>query len=316
MKFKLIALILVLVVALTLVYSIHFSSSPQKSVNQRIVSLSPSDTQILLSLGLGKEIVGMDQYSLSLLELVNGTGYVPKNLTVVSLPPNVSGIVLLRPTLVVGEEGILGNSVTQLQEAGLNLLLTNNDYAQNFSEIEGSVLNLSTGLGVKGEGENLVSWMNSKLSSYETHGNTTVAYLIWVCPNYEFYSAGGNVFINNILTLAGGVNVFGNYSGYPLLGPSSLILSDPQVILVQEMYNLSYTYYMVNHIPGIQGTKAYKDHRIYVLSRNLPTDLMNEPGPLSVYGVGLMSQILKGNAPSYVNTSYVMRELNVTMPVF
>lgn len=48
----------------------------------RIVSLAPSDTQILIALGLGKYIVGMDYYSYSLLQYLNLTSEVPKNVTV------------------------------------------------------------------------------------------------------------------------------------------------------------------------------------------------------------------------------------------
>lgn len=262
--------------------------------------------------------MGVDSYSFSLLELVNATRYLPSNVTVLNEGEsiNVSGLILLHPSLVVDEEGLLGSNLNQLREASLNVTLTNNDYAQNFTQIESSILNLSSSLGARSQGERLVSWMNSTLEKYVSHGNTSVAYLIWICPNYEFYTAGGNVFINNVIDEAGGVNVFANQSGYPLLGPSSLTLANPQVIVVQEIYNVSYTTYLINHIPGITSTRAYQDHRIYILSENLPTDLLNEPGPLAVYGVGMMKEIIQGNSPTYVNSSYVMREFNVTLPVF
>jgi len=286
--------------------------------DQRLVSLAPSDTQILISLGLGKHLIGMDSYSFSLLQQLNYTSLVPSNVSIFQQisPPNVSGLLLLNPSLVVGEEGLLGSGAGQIEKAGLNLTLTNNDYASNFTQVEQGILNLSKSLGLQSRGQQVVSWMNSKISQFSREGNVTIAYLIWICPNYQFYTAGGNVFINNIIQLSGGVNVFQNQSGYPLLGPSSLTLADPQVIVVQEMYNVSYTEYMISHIPGIQSTKAYQDHRIYILSENLPTEILNEPGPLSVYGIPLMESIVSGTTPSYVNSSYVMKEYNVSLPVF
>ncbi|BBL46825.1 ABC transporter substrate-binding protein [Metallosphaera sedula] len=314
-----IAVAVVVLVAFSTAYLLNRGPTYLPSYHvQRIVSLAPSDTQILISLGFGKQIVGVDSYSFSLLELVNATRYLPSNVTVLNEGEsiNVSGLILLHPSLVVDEEGLLGSNLNQLREASLNVTLTNNDYAQNFTQIESSILNLSSSLGARSQGERLVSWMNSTLEKYVSHGNTSVAYLIWICPNYEFYTAGGNVFINNVIDEAGGVNVFANQSGYPLLGPSSLTLANPQVIVVQEIYNVSYTTYMINHIPGITSTRAYQDHRIYILSENLPTDLLNEPGPLAVYGVGMMREIIQGNSPTYVNSSYVMREFNVTLPVF
>lgn len=288
------------------------------SWDERLVSLAPSDTQILVSLGLGKHIVGLDFYSYTLLQQLNYTSAIPANVTVFQqiTPPNVSGLLLLNPTLVVGEEGILGSGAEQIQKAGVNITLTNNDYGRNFSQVEEGILNLSKILGVQGRGEEVISWMNSKISQFARQGNVSVAYLIWICPNYQFYTAGGNVFINNIIQLSGGVNVFQNQSGYPLLGPSTLTLADPQVIVVQEMYNVSYTEYMISHIPGIQNTQAFKDHRIYILSQNLPTEVLNEPGPLAVYGIPLMSGIISGTTPSYVNSSFVLKEYNVSLPVF
>ncbi|AWR98740.1 ABC transporter substrate-binding protein [Metallosphaera hakonensis] len=310
--------VLVVVLVLFSVLYTNMRLGTSQSPDLRLVSLAPSDTQILISLGLGKHIVGVDSYSYSLLELLNDTKFLPSNVTIIqaSSSVNVSGILLLHPSLVIDEEGLIGSNLNQLREAGLNVTLTNDDYAQNFTQIESSVLNLSSQLGVKGNGEKVVSWMNGYLNNFSRSGNTSVAYLIWICPNYEFYTAGGNVFINNVINYAGGVNVFSNQSGYPLLGPSSLILADPQVIVVQEVYNLSYTEYLINHFPGITSTKAFQDHRIYILSENLPTDLLNEPGPLAVYGVEMMNEIVSGQSPGYVNTSYVLKEFNVTLPVF
>ena len=77
----------------------------------RIVSLAPSDTQVLVSLGLGKELVGVDYYSYLLLKYLNATSDLPQNVTVFSpsISPNISGIVALRPSVVVDELGLIGD---------------------------------------------------------------------------------------------------------------------------------------------------------------------------------------------------------------
>ncbi|MEM4075284.1 MAG: ABC transporter substrate-binding protein [Metallosphaera sp.] len=315
------SLIVVVLIAFFAFYLIQIKQTNLSSdQTQRIVSLAPSDTQILVSLGLGKDIVAVDQYSYSLIKLLNETKCLPQNVTVLQLqagsPPNVSGLVLLHPSIVIDEEGLIGSYATLIKNAGLHLLLTNDDYAQNFSQITASILNVSNQIGAKSQGEKLVSWMNDKLQSFSTQGNVSVAYLLYICPNYEFYTAGGNVFINDIITKAGGSNVFSNQSGYPLLGPSSLDLANPQVIIAQEVYNISYTEFLISHMPGITSTRAYQENRIYVLSQNLPTDLINEPGPLSVYSVEMVRDILNNASPHYVNSSFVLKDLNVSLPVF
>ncbi|TRM84937.1 ABC transporter substrate-binding protein, partial [Sulfolobus sp. E3] len=99
-KLNLIAVVLGLIIIVGIISAIFFyygrnsnNSITSTEVNQklRIVSLAPSDTQILISLGLGKYIVGIDYYSYQLLKYLNMTSLLPKNVTVFSqiTPPNV-----------------------------------------------------------------------------------------------------------------------------------------------------------------------------------------------------------------------------------
>jgi len=108
------------------------------SFPSRIVSLAPSDTQILVALGLGKDIVGVDYYSYQLLQELNMTSVLPPNVTV--LPPNVTypslnaeAIEVLNPSLVVGDAGIDGGYLSQFQSANLNVIFTRGDLDTNFS---------------------------------------------------------------------------------------------------------------------------------------------------------------------------------------
>jgi iron complex transport system substrate-binding protein len=284
----------------------------------RIVSLAPSDTQVLVSLGLGKELVGVDYYSYLLLKYLNATSDLPQNVTVFSpsISPNISGIVALRPSVVVDELGLIGDYSTQLSEAGLTTFYTNADYAGNYTAIEESITTLGKLFDRNTQAVELVNWMNTRIHSYESQGDTSVAYLLWVNPDHTFYTAGSNTFINTILNLSGGVNVFSNTTGYPVLSPESLIVGNPQIIIAQELTNLSYTLYMINTMPGIANVSAYTNHRVYVMSQNLPTFLLDEPGPLSVYAIQMINLAIKGDAPSYISSAWVESELNVTLPVF
>jgi iron complex transport system substrate-binding protein len=285
--------------------------SKNRTGNIRIVVLAPSDTQILISLGLGKYIVGMDYYSYQLLKYLNITNLIPNNVTVFNeiAPPNISGILLLRPTVVIVEKGLIGSYLQQLEEAGLNVFVTNNDYAVSFPQIENTILQIGKYFNLTQNAEELINWMNERISEFSSVGNVSIAYLLWVCPNLNFYTVGGNVFVNSIITLAGGVNVFSNYSGYPLLTPSNLILSKPSIIIVQEEYNLTYTNYLISQYHYINESK------IYILG-NFATSLFNEPGPLSVYSIRMINMIIKGETPKYISYSWLMANLNVTLPVF
>jgi len=315
---KIIALILGIIIIVSLLsifyyFSNHSSTaiSENRTGNIRIVVLAPSDTQILISLGLGKYIVGMDRYSYELLKYLNMTNLIPNNVTVFNqiYPPNISGILLLHPTVVIVEKGLTGSYLQQLEEAGLNVLVTNNDYAASFPQIENTILQIGKYFNLTQNAEQLINWMNERISEFSSPGNVSVAYLLWVYPNLNFYTVGGNVFINSIITLAGGVNVFSNYSGYPKLTPSNLILSKPSIIIAQEEYNLTYTNYLISQYHYINESK------VYILG-NFATSLLNEPGPLSVYSIRMINMITKGETPRYISDSWIMANLNVTLPVF
>lgn len=315
---NIIALILGIVIIVSLLSIFYYFSnhnnimlSKNRTGNIRIVVLAPSDTQILISLGLGKYIVGMDYYSYQLLKYLNMTNLIPNNVTIFNeiAPPNISGILLLHPTIVIVEKGLIGSYLQQLEEAGLNVFVTNDDYAASFPQIENTILQIGKYFNLTQNAEKLINWMNEKISEFSSVGNVSIAYLLWVCPNLNFYTAGGNVFINSIITLAGGVNVFSNYSGYPLLTPSNLILSKPSVIIVQEEYNLTYTNYLISQYHYIN------ESNIYILG-NFATSLFNEPGPLSVYSIKMINMIIKGETPKYISYSWLMANLNITLPVF
>ena len=279
----------------------------------RIVSLAPSDTQILIALGLGKYIVGMDIYSYQLLKDLNETNLVPSNVTVFSAicPPNISGILLLHPTVVLVEYGLDAHYIPEMEKAGIPLLITNMDYAISLQQIEEEILTIAKELNESQVGMEVVNWMKSHTQTYSPSVNVT--YLDWICPNGEAYTAGGNVFINNVIKLAGGVNVFSNLSGYPLVSPSKILTSYPSVIIAQSVYNYSYTMSLIKEYYG--DTPAFKDGRVYIIS-GLAVDLIDEPSVLSVYAVTLIHDILIGKAPHYINTTWVLENINVTLPVF
>jgi iron complex transport system substrate-binding protein len=279
----------------------------------RIVSLAPSDTQVLISLGLGKDIVGLDPYSYQLLKDLNMTSYLPSNITIIQTYPeiDIEEIVKLEPTVVVLEWGLYASYIPKMQSLGLNLLITNSDYAYGITQIEYNIMQIASYFNLTSEGEELIEWMQSHLHEYV--GEVRIAYLDWICPNGDFYTAGGNVFINDIIVTAGGINVFGNLANYPLLSPSNLLVSNASVLIVQEMYNYTYTMNLVKQY--YSNVPAVQEGNVYVLS-GLAVDLIDEPSVLSVYAVNLFHDIATGKAPHYIDSSWVLENLNVSLPVF
>lgn len=285
----------------------------------RIVSIAPSITQILIGEGLGKQLIGVDYWSYQLLEYLNETYILSPNVTIINsiYPPNITGIILLHPQIVVADGGLEGEYEQQFQQAGLNVLFLKGTMDNNFSQIESDILLSGKAFDHIKQANELINWMNELLAKFNSSSkNITVAYIGWINPDGSFYSAGGNTFINGIIKEAGGTNVFQNLSGYPLVSPTQLLTANPDIIIVVAMYNYSYTLQMLNNIPGIQNLTAYKLHHIYILSDGLPAYLLQEPAPLAVYAVAMLDYIMDGTAPHYIDTTWIKENLNVTLPIF
>jgi iron complex transport system substrate-binding protein len=288
----------------------------------RIVSLAPSDTQILVSLGLGKYIAGADCYSYQLLNELNETSLI-KNAHVITniYPLNVTGVKLINPSVVVADAGLEGSDYSKLESAGLKTFFVRGDLDVNFHQIEDDVMTTATVFDMVPQGEQVVSWMNEKVDQFSSNQTVgSVAYVLFLCQDYTFYTVGGNTFITNIMYHAGATNVFASQSGYPLDHISQLIEANPNVIVFTEMYNTSYTQHMIqsmlNQYPALNNVTAFKQDRIYILDQGLPVSIINEPAPLSVYGIEIFHDIMEGTAPKVINQTWVESELNATLPVF
>lgn len=281
----------------------------------RIVSLAPSDTQVLVALGLGRDIVGLDQYSYQLLQTLNLTSQLPGNVTVFQslVSPNVSGILLLNPTVVVTEWGLSGKYIPQMQQAGLRVLITNSDYATGLVQIEEQIKQIATYFNLSSRGQELLNWYEAHLKHYN-QTNVSVAVIVYVNPDGSAWVAGNRTFINDLITRAGAANSLANYSGWAKVTPSQIILAQPQVIIV-DSGGMNYTYVMGLVQKYYGNTPAVKEGRVYVIS-GLATDITNQPSLLSVYAVELFHDIIMGNAPHYVDTSWVLHNLHVQLPIF
>ncbi|WP_054845147.1 ABC transporter substrate-binding protein [Sulfuracidifex tepidarius] len=222
---------------------------------------------------------------------------------------------------MVADAGLEGSYYNQMKDANLTVFYTHGDLDVNFHEIENDVMMTATVFDRVNEGNQLVSWMNQKIGEFSSSSDIgSVAYVLWICPDFSFYTVGGNTFISNVMAHAGGTNVFSSQSGYPLDHVSQLIESDPDVVVFTEMYNVSYTESLIHEMeqeyPALHNVTAFKEGRIYILDQGLPVSIMNEPAPLSVYGISIVHEIMEDKAPHVINQSWVEDDLNVSLPIF
>lgn len=191
---------------------------------QRIISLVPSQTELLYDLGVEDRVVGITKFCIHPTEWftnktrVGGT----KNL-------NIETIANLRPDLIIGNkeenERVSIEELMQQYPVWMSDITTIADAKQMITQ-----LGLLTDTSPKAA--NIVAEIDKGLAQVPQQNLTRSAlYLIWRKP---YMAAGVDTFINHVLTLAGFKNVVENGSRYPEITAEEIAGANPQYILLSS----------------------------------------------------------------------------------
>jgi iron complex transport system substrate-binding protein len=236
---------------------------------QRIISLAPSNTEILFALGLGDKVVGVTDYCDYPPEALNKTkvgGYIN---------PDIEKIVALNPDLVLAAYGTpmdviinmagLGLTVYGIKTTDLDDLL---DDIRRVGEITDKEVEAQT---LTSEMENRIQAVTNQTE--ELGQRPRVFYMLW---NDPLWTAGSGTFIDELIEKAGGVNICENVTGYAEISLEDVLASNPEIIITSE---LSYDWAM--NATELASTNASQTGRIYTLDDNL----VQRPGPRLVEGL-------------------------------
>lgn len=191
---------------------------------ERIVSLVPSQTELLADLGLEEEVVGITKFCVHpnrwfrSKQRVGGT----KQL-------HLDRIRALQPDLIIGnKEENLKEQITALADEFPVWISDVNDL--------GSALKMITAIGElvgrPQQGRELSQAIRQAFASLrKTKPPIRAAYFIWRRP---WMVAGGDTFISDMMQRAGFENVFGNLQRYPEVGAAELKAAQPQLLLLSS----------------------------------------------------------------------------------
>lgn len=199
-----------------------------KSSPKRIISLVPSQTELLCDLGLENELVGITKFCVHPYHLkatktiVGGTKKV-----------DFEKIKGLQPDFILCNKE--ENSYDFLPE----LEIIAPTYFSDVNTIQDSI-NLITDLGIilnrRTESSNLIAKINFKLNDFKNFIKDKpirkVAYFIWSKP---WMAVGNDTYINEILKLNKFENIYSNMSRYPKVEISKIRHEgDPDVIILSS----------------------------------------------------------------------------------
>ncbi|MGA9348911.1 MAG: cobalamin-binding protein [Anaerolineae bacterium] len=252
---------------------------------QRLVSLAPSNTEILFALGLGDKVVGVTDFcdypeEAKAIEKVGG------------IEPNLEKIVDLDPDLVLAIGGglLLVEKATEMEKLDLTVLVLEP------GDIEGIMANIELvgkAVGAEKEASELVAKLRKRFDDITAkakgaESKPKVFFELDATDPSKPYTPGPGSFIDALITLAGGSNVgAGAKMQWAQLSTEEIIAQDPEVIVLGDA-NYGVTAEMVKERPGWSVITAVKNDAIY------PIDdvLVSRPGPRIIDGLEALVRII------------------------
>lgn len=190
---------------------------------QRIISLVPSQTELLASLGLHQEVVGITRFCIhptdwfSQKKRVGGTKQIRR-----------VAIDALRPDLIIGNKE--ENEKVQIEDLASSYPVWMSDVSNLPDALE-----MIQQLGLICDRAEAAQVLANRIrEAFEGLGQPAplrTAYLIWRQP---FMVAASGTFIDDMLQRAGFINVFAHYERYPVLSEAQLAQSGAELILLSS----------------------------------------------------------------------------------
>lgn len=255
--------------------SIEFDSIPQ-----RIVSLSPSNTEILFALGAGDKVVGVTSYC----------DYPEEAKKVERVGdfdgPNLELISKLQPDVVFAGY-ISEETVKALENMGIPVIVSE---AESFEAIYSSIELIGKVTGTDAKAEEIVSDMKRRIAEIEAQvkdkEKPKVFYLVWSDP---LTTAGSNTFINDVIKAAGGVNVAEKVESWAKYSAEELIKDNPDW-LVAALHSTDKGMYKedLEKHPIFSKLECVKQGKVHVMSDD---NVVSRPGPRIVQAVEEMHRV-------------------------
>ncbi|MEL7362333.1 MAG: cobalamin-binding protein [Bacteroidota bacterium] len=195
---------------------------------RRIVSLVPSQTELLADLGLDDEVVGLTRFCVhpagwkARKQIVGGT----KNV-------RLDRVAALAPDLVIANiEENVREQVEAIAEDGCPVFVTD---VATVADSLAMIRDVGALVGRTAEAtvlaDEIAAGFEALAREVAEAPSLRVAYLIWRDP---WMTIGGDTFIHDVLRHAGLVNVFGDQTRYPVVTADDLRAAAPDLVLLSS----------------------------------------------------------------------------------
>jgi len=252
---------------------------------QRIVSLAPSTTEIAFALGLGKQVVAVDSYSdypVETKDLVKINTY----------PLNLEQIVSLKPDLVLAAGIQSPDDIKKLADLKLTVLVVGS-VNTTFDNVAADIALVGKVTGTDAKAKSITDAMKQRIDAVKakiapSSSKPKVYWELDATDPAKPYAPGPGSFINDIITLAGGVNVTANAkTSYAQVNAEEIVAANPDLIILSDAA-YGTTPDSVKARSGWSAINAVKNNKVLPIDDNL----VSRPGPRIVDGLEAAAKLI------------------------
>ena len=240
---------------------------------ERIVSLAPSNTELLYALGLGNKVVGVTEVCDFPVEVVKVEKVAGFNSV------NLEKIAEVKPDLVLAARGNDIEGIRSLRELGIRVFSLD---IQSLQQLLQAVDRVGALCGVEAVAARLRGGLDKRIQKVadrlaQAQGNPRGLWGYWSDP---MYTAGPGTMIDDVITQAGGFNVASVAEGaWPQVGLETILSWAPEVIVTTYLPtgqdSLATEILRLQKTDGWKMVPAISDSRLYYIE----ADWLMRPGP-------------------------------------
>ena len=233
---------------------------------EKIISTAPSNTEVLMALGLGDKLVAIDKYSTDI-EGINTE--LPQ---IDFLNPDAETIIGLEPDIVIAsghnKTGSVEDPFKAISEAGIPVV-----YIPSSDSIDGIYKDIEIIAGVVNErskGKEIVDDMKAQVEEIKAIGDTITdkkSVYFEISPAPYLSSFGKSTFLNEMIEIIGAKNIFENEEGWISPTAEAIIDANPDVIITNAGYMENPTEEIKSR-DAWENINAIKNNEVYLVDQN------------------------------------------------
>jgi iron complex transport system substrate-binding protein len=258
--------------------------------SERVISTAPSNTEIIIELGLAEKLVAVDTYSAALPGLAGEPALID------FMYPDGEFILTLNPDIIIAAEhnraGSGNDPFKLIQEAGITVVYI--PTSNSIQGIYGDIRFIAEVLGAAERGDAVIRRMQEEVETIAARGasiSPKKSVYMEISPFPFMVSCGGETYLNEMIEIIGAENIFAHEKGWFSPAAEAILERDPDVILT--LVNVAGDSPQrpedeIKNRPGFESLRAVKNNEVY----SLDADSASRPSPGILLALRQMARVV------------------------